>query len=128
VLLVAPDLPRDRERAVMGGRLVRYLSGAGGTAEQLPALNGWDPAVVAAIRAHPVVANPRGDFTLDQLAEVAEDVVPEHWIRDGGAVGSAAVCAARVRDYLDAGADEVILHGSVPQDLDGLVAEFRKLG
>jgi probable F420-dependent oxidoreductase len=129
-LVLGPELPPEREAAVLGGRLVRYLS-PGGSAEQLPRLNGWDLGVVEAVRAHPVFVEAakagRRDFTLAQLAEVAADVIPEHWIRDGAAVGSAAECARRVQEYLDAGADEVLLHGNVPADLAGVVREFRTI-
>ena len=129
VLVVGCGLPRDQEAAILGGRLVRYLHRPGGSAEMLPDLNGWDQSVVREIRAHPFVVaaleSGRRDFTLDELAQVADDVVPEQWIRESAAVGTPAECAGRIRDYLAAGADEVILHGNVPTDLRHVVAAFR---
>lgn len=128
-LVVGPGLPADQESAILGGRLVRYLHRPGGSAEMLPELNGWDQSVVETIRAHPFIVaareSGRRDFTLDELGRVADEVVPEQWIRESAAVGTPAECARRIRDYLAAGADEVILHGNVPSDLRLVVDAFR---
>jgi alkanesulfonate monooxygenase SsuD/methylene tetrahydromethanopterin reductase-like flavin-dependent oxidoreductase (luciferase family) len=55
-------------------------------------------------------------FTLSQLAEVAQ-VLPDHLIHEMKATGTPEQAADSVRAYFDAGADEVILHGSSPSRL-----------
>jgi 5,10-methylenetetrahydromethanopterin reductase len=62
-------------------------------------------------------------FTRDQLAEVSR-LLPREWLETGAAVGSAATCARRLRAYLDAGADELVLHGSTPELLGPLLQHF----
>ncbi len=57
----------------------------------------------------------------DQLRRL-RDLWPEQWIYQGNAVGTAEHCAGRIREYFDAGADGVVLHGSRPQDLASLMA------
>jgi hypothetical protein len=65
-------------------------------------------------------------MTRDHLVQAAE-VVPDSWFIDGAAVGSSAMCAQRVRDYLVAGADEVLVHGASPAEATPLVRELRRL-
>ncbi len=75
-----------------------------------------------------MLANLRGaadsHFTKDQLAEVSRALPPE-WLDEGGAVGSASACAARLQQYLDAGADEIIVHGATPELLGPTLQHFR---
>jgi len=54
--------------------------------------------------------------TTDQLTYLRDEVIPEHWLA-ASATGSAAACARRIADQLDAGADSVILHGATPTEL-----------
>ena len=75
--------------------------------------------------------NMKGDnadqaFTREQLVEVSR-VLPQEWLDDGAAVGTAAQCAAKLRTFLDAGADEILLHGSSPAAMGPLTAELRKI-
>jgi hypothetical protein len=63
-------------------------------------------------------------FSTEELRRLAE-VYPEHWLRDGAAIGDAAHCAERAARQLDAGANRVILHGNAPADLVGVLSAFR---
>ncbi|MHB8463923.1 MAG: TIGR03857 family LLM class F420-dependent oxidoreductase [Acidimicrobiales bacterium] len=116
-VVVAPDLPEHEEKAVVGGRAVTYFQ-IPTFGDGLAAANGWDVAVLERLRAHPQFEGIRGSadnvFTRDQLTEVSR-LLPGEWLESGAAVGSAATCARRVREYLDAGADELVLHGSTPE-------------
>jgi alkanesulfonate monooxygenase SsuD/methylene tetrahydromethanopterin reductase-like flavin-dependent oxidoreductase (luciferase family) len=47
---------------------------------------------------------------------------------EAAAVGSAAVCAARLREYLAAGADEIVVHGAVPDLLGPTLQHLRASG
>jgi hypothetical protein len=51
-------------------------------------------------------------------------LLPDEWLA-AAATGSAAACAARVRDQFDAGADGVILHGATPAELAPVVDAWR---
>jgi len=128
VVVAAPSLPPEHESAIVGGRAITYLQ-APGFGELLVGVNGWDVTVLGKLRSHPLLASlGKGladhAFTLEQLGEVAK-VLPEAWIREGAAVGNPKRCAERVREYLDAGADEIVLHGNVPSALNELIGEVR---
>jgi alkanesulfonate monooxygenase SsuD/methylene tetrahydromethanopterin reductase-like flavin-dependent oxidoreductase (luciferase family) len=90
--------------------------------------NGWDVAAIAQLRAHPMLENLRGAadsvFTKDQLAEVSR-ALPHEWLSEAAAVGSAEACAARLHEYLAAGADEILVHGAVPDLLGPTLQHFR---
>lgn len=129
-VVVAPDLPKAEEEAVVGGRAVTYFQ-IPGYGETLVGINGWDPKVLSTLRAHPTFTkmnNVLADqaFTREQLVE-ASRVLPEQWYEEGAAVGTAAVCARKLCDFLAAGADEIALHGSAPKDMGPLTHELRKI-
>ncbi|HVU71861.1 MAG TPA: TIGR03857 family LLM class F420-dependent oxidoreductase [Mycobacteriales bacterium] len=125
-VVVAADQTADEIDMRVRARLVTYLSSPG-LGPSLVAANGWDASVLAAIAEHPLVA-PLGrrpaDGALDhaQLIEVSR-VIPEAWFEQGAAFGSGAHCARRIREHLDAGASDLILHGSTPDLLGPLVDE-----
>ena len=50
--------------------------------------------------------------------------MPADWLPSSSAVGDAATCAARLREYRAAGADELVLHGSTAEHLGGLVSAY----
>ena len=128
-VVVAPDLPKDEEEAVVGGRAITYLQ-LPGFGEMLVQTNGWDVGVLGQIRSHPLLANLGNknadqSFTRQQLVEVSH-VLPQQWLEDGAAVGSAAQCALKLCAFLDAGADEILLHGSSPASMGPLTDELCK--
>jgi 5,10-methylenetetrahydromethanopterin reductase len=122
-VVVAPDLPPAEEQAVVAARAVTYFQ-IPGFGELLAGVNGWDPAPLGHLRAHPQLANLRGSadnaFTRDELADVAGRLPPD-WLSSAAAAGSVAHCAARLDEYLAAGADELILHGTTPERLGPLL-------
>jgi len=105
----------DRLRKLVA-RMATYMQ-APAYAEMLVALNGWDPEVLAAFRASPVVANMPGGIdsvaSLEQLGEISE-LIPDDWLP--AATGSAEDCARAWRNQLDKGADGVVIHGSTPRE------------
>lgn len=117
----------DDERRLRGitGRMATYLQAYG---DALVAMNGWDPAPLERFRADEVVRSVPGAIdavaTLDQLAHLTT-LIPEEWLP--AAVGSADQCARRVLDQLAAGVDGVILHGSVPAELEPVVEAYRRV-
>ena len=129
-VVTAPDLTDGDELAVVGGRAVTYFQ-IPDFGELLARTNEWDLGALDRLRSHPMLENLRGAadsvFTKDQLGEVSRSL-PAEWLTDGAAVGSAAHCATRLEEYLDAGADEILIHGSVPELLGPTVQHFRAAG
>ena len=128
-VIVAPDLPKDEEDAVVRGRAITYFE-LPGFGDLIVEINGWDKSVLEAVRAHPKIAALNGKpadqaYTRHELVDVGQ-LLPQHWIDEGAAVGTAARCADRLMAYLDAGADEILLHGSSPKDMGPLTAELRR--
>jgi probable F420-dependent oxidoreductase len=125
-VVVAPDLPGEEELAVVGGRAVTYFQ-IPGFGETLAGVNGWDLAPLDALRGHPLMQGLRGSadsvFTRAELAEVSA-MLPPHWLSTAAAVGDAATCATRIGDYLEAGADELILHGATADLLGPTIAHL----
>ena len=128
-VIVAPDLPQDEEDAVVRGRAITYFE-LPGFGDLIVEINGWDKAVLDAVRAHPKIASLNGKpadqaYTRQELVDVGQ-LLPQHWIDEGAAVGTAAQCADRLMGYLDAGADEILLHGSSPKDMGPLTGELKR--
>jgi 5,10-methylenetetrahydromethanopterin reductase len=127
IVVTAPDLTPSEEAAVVGSRAVTYFQ-IRGFGERLAGVNGWETEPLEPLRAHPMLANLRGSadgtFTRDQLLDVAK-LLPAEWLASASATGTAGHCAAQIERYLDAGADEIILHGSTPELLGPLVQHLR---
>jgi 5,10-methylenetetrahydromethanopterin reductase len=128
-IIVAPDLPKDEEDAVVRGRAVTYFE-LPGFGDLIVEINGWDKSVLDEIRAHPKIACLNGKpadqaYTRQELVDVGE-ILPQQWIDDGAAVGTAVACADQLMAYLDAGADEILLHGAAPKDMGPLTAELKR--
>jgi probable F420-dependent oxidoreductase len=126
-VVVAPDRStRDSELAV-NARGAGYFHVAG-LGDALVAANGWDATDLAHYRNHPTLL-ALGDRQADKALSRAELIevsrhFPGHWLASSSATGTAAECAARLTEYLDAGADELILHGTTAEHLDSLVKAF----
>lgn len=127
-VVTAADLPADEEEAVVGGRAVTYFQNKS-YAPILVNFNGWDQSILHKLWNHPLFANLKGiadqAFTRQQLVEVSR-VMPQEWFKTGGAVGTAAQCARRMDDFLAAGADEIIIHGSTPDQLGEVIGAFKR--
>jgi probable F420-dependent oxidoreductase len=127
-IVVAPDLDPDEEEAIVGARAVTYFQ-IPQFAEMMVDINGWDRGVLGRLRSHPTLANLGGGtadqaFTRQQLVEVSRDL-PRFWLTDTTAMGTSAQCARQLMDYLDAGADEILLHGTAPKDMEALAGSLK---
>jgi 5,10-methylenetetrahydromethanopterin reductase len=122
-VVVACELPADEELAVVGARAVTYYQ-IPGFGERLAAVNGWDPEPLSRLRSHPLLAGLRGSadsvLTREQLVDVAS-VLPAAWAAEAAAIGSAPCCHEVFERYRQAGADELVLHGSTPDKLAALL-------
>lgn len=129
-VVVGCDLPAPEELAVVGARAVTYYQ-IPGFGEQLAAVNGWDQEPLQRLRSHPLLAGIRGSadsvLTREELVEVAS-VLPAEWTGAAAAAGSARHCHELFERYREAGADELVLHGSTPDQLLPLFGEIRSTG
>jgi probable F420-dependent oxidoreductase len=126
-VVVACDLPAEDEVAVVGARAVTYYQ-IPGFGERLAEVNGWDLEPLQRLRSHPLLAGIRGSadsvLTRDQLVEVAS-VLPAEWTGQAAAIGKARTCHEAFERYRDMGADELVLHGSTPDQLGPLFSTIK---
>ena len=122
---VEESIPEEQRLRKLVGRLATYLQGYG---EVLVRANGWDPAALERFRNDELVQGYPGAFdaigTVEELSHLRDDVLPREWL-EASATGSAAECARRIQDQLDAGADSVVLHGATPTELAPVLAAWR---
>lgn len=118
-VVTAPDLGDEETRTLAHARAVTYLQ-AQQYGDALTAVNGWDPGPVHRLRtALEEVRQQAGDELVDtafhrrELLEPAR-LVPDSWMDDSCAFGSASNCVTALGSYRDAGADEVATYGSTP--------------
>jgi probable F420-dependent oxidoreductase len=126
-VVVAPDLSPEEEGLAVGSRAAGYFD-VRGLGDSLVAANGWDADDLARYRSHPTLLGLNGrqaDKALGRevLVELSR-TMPEGWLSSSCAAGSSKDCAIRLDEYLDAGADEIILHGSTAEHLEPLVDAF----
>jgi 5,10-methylenetetrahydromethanopterin reductase len=94
------------------------------------ATNGWSEEPLDAVAATGLARLEYGAGTIEEkrrLMAEAVSLLPPEWLATGAAVGSLDNCVARLSDYLDAGADYVLLHGTTPDQQGPLVEKMRAL-
>jgi len=126
-VVTAPGLDDFETRALAHARLVTYLTYPG-HGETLVRINGWDPAVLAAVRGDELFGGldvvPDLAFQRHQLMDVAAHI-PDADVEECSAIGSVDACVATLQRFKDAGADEIATYGSTPQQNAELVAAWR---
>ena len=125
-VVLASDLTSDKEEEIVGGRAVSYLQNQS-YADILVDFNGWDQNILRDLWDHPLLKNLKSNadqtFTNKELVEVSR-ILPREWLLSGGAVGTKEHCASRLVDYLESGADNIIIHGSTPDKLAPTIESF----
>ena len=126
VITMASPTPDDL--GILAGRAVTYLQPPV-HGERILHLNGWDLAPLTRLRTHPLIAALGGTladqaYSPKDLTQVGK-LIPQHWLTSSTAAGSPSFCAARLSEYLAAGADELILHGTPPDRLEPAVTAYR---
>jgi probable F420-dependent oxidoreductase len=128
-VITAPDYDAAQELAVVAARSVTYFQ-MPVVGELYASINGWDEDELKKLRAHPLFGNMRTQIADQQYGRVdlldAAKLVPRHWLEDSAALPSAADVCERLREYLDAGVDEIVIHGSSPVDNSEVVRIWRE--
>ncbi|HVW42624.1 MAG TPA: TIGR03857 family LLM class F420-dependent oxidoreductase [Amycolatopsis sp.] len=105
-VVIAPGSTPEEQTEIVERRALRYFRGPG-LGEALTTVNGWDVT------------------GLSRLRERSATVVPRGWLESSAALGDAAACRRRLDEYFEAGADEIILHGSTATQLAGTMPHLR---
>ncbi len=127
-MVCAADQDADETSAIGPARLLTYVH-MEGYGEQIFAANEWNPGILKKIRAHPLFEGGRTadqDFSRYETAEVAA-LFPDEWLASSAALGTAEHCARRLNQNFDAGADGILLHGSVPKQVASLLDAYEKI-
>ncbi len=127
VLATACNVSEEKYLKYIIARLTTYLQ-IPGYGELLVRVNGWDPDVLARLRASKEVTSVGG--LIDSVATTAqmaaiEKLVPESW--RPAAVGDAQTCARRWLKEFEAGADGIIIHASTPDEFAPVLDAYRAI-
>lgn len=128
-VITAPELDDDESRALVHARAVTYLQ-APEYGDALLRVNGWDRASVERLRAHRQFTGGEMADTAFQRIELTEParLLPDTWMRESCGLGSTADVVAKLREFREAGADEVATYGSTPAQNAAVVAAWRTAG
>jgi hypothetical protein len=91
--------------------------------------NGWPESKAAEIANHAVIKRhsdvpDRGLHRVDLLDPAS--LVPDEWMLDANALGTAREVVQSLRRFREAGADEVCLYGSTPKQNAEVIARWRE--
>ena len=112
---IAPDTTEEAAKLAIESRAAGYLH-VDGLGDAIAKANGWSVDDLARYRSQQLLVDLNGltadkHLTRAQLIELCAGM-PADWIPSSSAAGSADFVATRLREYLDAGADEILIHGT----------------
>ncbi|MHB8696199.1 MAG: LLM class oxidoreductase, partial [Solirubrobacteraceae bacterium] len=124
-VVTACDMDEESTIDITKARFLTYVIGWKTFAKSYARNNGWDIRTIERIQANPVfhqrgVQNADESFLRHQLIDVAREI-PDEWMQDSCAIGSAAQCLSQWRAFKDAGADQIMLYGSTPRQAEQVV-------
>lgn len=130
-LVTAPDMAQEEIDEVVGARIAAYFS-MQGLGDLILESNGWDGSRLDLYRetlARSKAAHESGERPLQgrKLYIEAGRHFPPEWIANTAVIGSASECATGITRFLDAGADEMILHGVTADRLEPTALAFAKV-
>jgi 5,10-methylenetetrahydromethanopterin reductase len=126
--VMAPELSQYDTDLAVYARAAAYFSFPG-FCEPILEANQWDEAELVPLREAAMQAlkdNAAAGSPLkgrDVFIEPGK-VFPAAWIEETAPIGSPELCARRLHDYLDAGADQIVIHGVTPDALEPTVKAF----
>ena len=126
-VIVAPGRTDHDTAMAVGARAAGYFQ-LPGLGDSLAAANQWSPDDLAKYRSQPefVALGARSAdkaLSREKLIELSR-AMPESWLPSSSAIGPPAECAATLREYLAAGADDLILHGSTAEYLSPMIDAY----
>jgi probable F420-dependent oxidoreductase len=126
-IVTAPDLDDYETRLLAHARAVTYFQ-MPSFARALSKFNGWDgEALLAAFHEHEQlrdVASADQAFHRKDLLGPAS-LIPDSWMEQTCGLGSVESCVTTLQQFKDAGADELALYGSTPEQNAALIAQWR---
>jgi probable F420-dependent oxidoreductase len=126
-IVTAPELDDYETRLLAHARAVTYFQ-MPSFAKALSAFNGWDgEGLLAKFAEHEQlrgVASADQSFHRKDLLGPAS-LIPDSWMEQTCGIGSVAACVKTLQDFRDAGADELALYGSYPEQNAALIAAWR---
>jgi 5,10-methylenetetrahydromethanopterin reductase len=127
-VVTAPDLDDGEMRELCHARAVTYLQPPAWGRSYVES-NGWDAKVVEKLREHAQFSRMQKtmadtSFHRVELMEPAK-LIPDAWMEASCAIGSVDNCIRKIREFRDAGADEVTTYGSTPSQNAMLIAAWR---
>lgn len=129
-VVTAPDFLTNAQRAdILEARAVSYFMHRE-VGLPIVATNGWDEGPLDAMVATGLAKLEYGSGNMAEtrrLMAEAVSLLPEEWLTTGAATGSVAQCAARLKEYIGAGADYILLHGTTPEQQGPLVDALRAI-
>ncbi|MCK9284590.1 MAG: TIGR03857 family LLM class F420-dependent oxidoreductase [Rhodocyclaceae bacterium] len=126
IVVTAPDTLAPAVRAdVLEARAVSYFMHKE-LGQPIINMNGWDEAPMNQLVAADLAKLDYGTADLKEsrrlMAEAALKIIPQEWLTSGAAIGSVDHCISRLREYIAAGADEILLHGTTPDQQEQVIA------
>ena len=130
IVVTAPDTLAPAVRAnVLEARAVSYFMHRE-LGQPIINMNGWDEGPMNRLVEADLAKLDYGTADLNEsrrlMAEAALKMIPVEWLTSGAAVGSVKHCIGRLREYIDAGADEILLHGTTPDQQEEIITAARK--
>jgi 5,10-methylenetetrahydromethanopterin reductase len=123
-VVVCPDSTDEEVDKRVRSRIAAYLVDPE-FGSVLATTNGWDMGPIEALRKDAASQGLNGETPSGRLALIeATRGLPQEWLDDTTVVGTAAQCAAELHEILDAGADEIIVHGTTSEGLTAMVEAF----
>jgi len=126
-IVTAPNLDDYETRMLAHARAVTYFQ-MPSFARALSKQNGWDgEGLLAKFGEHEQL---RGVSSADQSFHRKDllgpaSLIPDSWMEETCGLGSVESCVATLQQFRDAGADELALYGSLPQQNADLIGAWR---
>jgi 5,10-methylenetetrahydromethanopterin reductase len=129
-IVCAPNLSEERTLAISASRLLTYIIGMPVFQRAWININGWDRDAMQRILDHPqfqTMSRATADQTFhrEQMMDPAQ-LVPEAWMQDTCAIGTVDECVNKLREFREAGVDELALYGSTPAENAAVIAAWRE--
>lgn len=130
-VVTAPGLDERQTALAVRARGAGYLA-VPGLGDSIAEANGWAASDLATFRSQSLLGAPGAGsagkgLSPEEMLEAAR-TLPEDWVTSAAAIGSPEECAARLDAYVEAGVDEIILHGARMDQLAPLVSAARGRG